>query len=109
MKIAAATLLFFTVALFMLVTSGDARSLRKEIEEDEAKLVQDEIKLIKRLKRHQADTLFNHYRRKNKVNMMRKVYLNQLLRRINKRSIDDYDFSKSDVESLLEILSDFEY
>lgn len=47
MKIAAA-LLFLSV-LCVIVAHGNARSLRKQIEKDEMKLVKDEIKLISRM------------------------------------------------------------
>jgi len=109
MKIAAA--LLFLSALCMIVTHGNARSLRKQIEKDEMKLVEDEMKLLSRMKRHQADTLFNHYRRKNYEVMSRRMYLKQLLRRINKRSVD-YEFMRNDddlARYALEILENMDY
>jgi len=85
--------LFFCLVLSAIIASGFARSLHKQSPEE--KLIKKEAKLISRMKRHQADTLFNHYRRRNKINLLRKLYLQQLMNGLNRsrRSTDEIEWN----------------
>merc|ERR1712179_738009 len=88
--------LIFCLVLSAMIASGFAKSLHhhkhKESSED---IIREEAKLISRMKRHQADTLFNHYRRRNKINLLRKLYLQQLLNGMgrSRRSADDIELN----------------
>jgi len=63
------------------VSSGLSRPFDPEEALEDA-----EIQLIlSRMRRHQADSLFTHYRRRNSINLKRQWYLRKLISSINKR------------------------
>jgi len=69
------------VVLCAFVSSGLSRPFDPEeaIEDAEIQLI------LSRMRRHQADSLFTHYRRRNTINLKRQWYLRKLINSMNKR------------------------
>jgi len=75
------SLMFSCVVFCAFVSCGLSRPFDPEesLEEAEVQLI------LSRMRRHQADSLFTHFRRRNKINLMRKMYLQSLINGIDKR------------------------
>merc|ERR1712136_573404 len=76
--------LLFVIALIISETLAKPVMTPDIIEESNGTTL-----VIFRLRRHQADKMFGHYRRKERIKLMRQYYLRYLLKEINEKQEGD--------------------